>query len=321
MEKGFYAFGTMNYIRIDSAMPVETQDLLLQNMQEKCKKLDDLLSAFKSESDIGKINANAGKAMVSIDAVTFRLLKYAISYAEASNGAFDPTIRPAVELWKIGKKEERVPEKNECQRIRKLVNYKAVRFDAVSQSVLLEHPGQALDLGGIAKGYAGDVIRNELIDNGVTSGILNFGGTILTIGKKTDGADWKIGIQNPLQERGAIIGSVVLNQDALVTSGVNERFFVKNGIRYHHLIDPYTCEPARTGVLSVTAAGDCAMGLDAITTALFILGVEKGIRFAREMGVEALYLCEDGNILATKEFAKGKYQIEMKKKYNNEERG
>ena len=83
MEKGFYAFGTMNYIRIDSAMPVKTQDLLLQNMQEKCEKLDDLLSAFKSESDIGKINANAGKVMVSVDAVTFRLLKYAISYAEA----------------------------------------------------------------------------------------------------------------------------------------------------------------------------------------------------------------------------------------------
>ena len=321
MEKGFYAFGTMNYIRIDSVMPAKAQKLLLQNMQKKCEELDDLLSAFKSESDIGKINANAGKAKVAVDAVTFRLLKYAISYAETSNGAFDPTIRPAVELWKIGKKEERVPEKSECQRIRKLVNYKAIRFDAVSQSVLLEHSGQALDLGGIAKGYAGDVIRNELIDNGVTSGILNFGGTILTIGKKTDGADWKIGIQNPLQERGAIIGSVVLNQDALVTSGVNERFFVKNGIRYHHLIDPYTCEPACTGVLSVTAAGDCAMGLDAITTALFILGAERGIRFAREIGVEALYLCEDGNIFATKGFAKGKYQIEMKKTktYYNEE--
>ena len=313
MEKGFYAFGTMNYIRIDSALPIKSQEFLLQDMQKRCEKLDDLLSAYKKDSDIGRINANSGKDMVPVDAVTFRLLECAKAYAEISDGAFDPTIRPAVELWKIGKKQERIPNKKECQKISSLVNYKTIRFDTAAQSVLLEQLGQALDLGGIAKGYAGDVIRNELIDNGITSGILNFGGTILTIGKKADQTDWKIGIQNPIQGRGAVIGSVILNQDALVTSGVNERFFIKNGKRYHHLIDPYTCEPARTGVLSVTAAGGHAMELDAVTTALFILGVEKGIKLARKLGVEALYICEDGQIIATKEFAKGRYQINLKK--------
>lgn len=311
MNRGFYAFGTMNYIRIDSPLPEQTQSELLSDMQIRCDKLDDLLSAFKPDSDIGRINKAAGVHPVVIRDVTFRLLERASYFAEESGGAFDLTIRPAVELWNIGNGKESVPEEDACRKVSRLVNYRQLHLDREHQTAFLEQKGQGIDLGGIAKGYAGDVIRSEMMDRGVTSGILNFGGTILTIGKKTDGSSWKAGIQNPLRERGNFFGQVILDQDALVTSGVNERFFIKDGVRYHHLLDPRTCSTARSGVLSVTAAGGCAMDLDGITTALFVLGIREGIPLAEKMGIEALYLGEDGSIISTKGFAEGKYHFHI----------
>lgn len=310
MDRGFYAFGTMNYIRIDSMLS-EEQAELLSDMQARCDELDDLLSAFKENSDIGRINAAAGRHPVAVRDVTFRLLERALYFAEVSGGAFDPTIRPAVELWNIGNGKKSVPSEAACQEVSRLVDYTQLHLDREKQTAFLEQKGQGIDLGGIAKGYAGDAIRSELMDRGVISGLLNFGGTILTIGKKSDGSSWKAGIQNPLRERGSFFGQVTLDQDALVTSGVNERFFMKNGIRYHHLLDPRTCSTARSGVLSVTAAGSCAMDLDGITTALFVLGVREGIPLAERLGIEALYLAEDGNVISTKGFAEGKYHFHM----------
>ncbi|HWT27653.1 MAG TPA: FAD:protein FMN transferase [Mobilitalea sp.] len=317
MDRGFYAFGTMNFIRIDSPLPEKTQLEIIDEMQSKCDALDDLLSAFKPESEIGKINANAGVIPVSISKTTFDLLKRSLYFSEVSKGAFDITIRPAVELWNIGHKEQRVPEKMECKKIKKLVNYNLLILDEKNQTAFLKKKGQSIDLGGIAKGFAGDLIRSELMNLGVKNALINFGGTILTIGNKIDGTPWKVGIQNPTKERGISVGTILLEHDVLVTSGVNERFFIQDGIRYHHILDPRTCEPSRSNVLSVTAAGGSGMDLDGITTALFVLGMEKGVALANQLGLEALYLLETGEIIATKGFAEGKYRFEAKRPTDN----
>ena len=309
MEKGFYDFGTMNYIRINSTMPDREQQEILDDMKRRCDEIDDLLSAFKQKSDIGRINMNAGTGAVSVNPVTMRLLERALYFAKMTDGAFDPTIRPAVDMWKIGSALQRIPSDQECMEAAELVDYKCLHLDCENHTAELEKKGQSLDLGGIAKGFAGDVIKEELLYRNVKSALINFGGTILTIGTKPDGSDWKAGIQNPVSERGRIAGSIILNDGALVTSGVNERFFIHDGKRFHHLLNPHTCRPAQSGVLSVTAAGECAEDLDAVTTALFVTGADNGIKMADGLGVEALFIKEDGNIIATKEFADGKYRF------------
>jgi thiamine biosynthesis lipoprotein len=326
METGFYAFGTANFIRIEDNMREDEQRMILSDMSRRCDELDDMLSVFKPESDISRINENAGIGPVKISSMTYKILERALYYAEQTDGAFDPTIRPAVELWKIGKAGEHVPSAAECADVSGLVNYRGLHLDVRGQTAFLEMKGQKLDLGGIAKGAAGDEIKAELKYRGVRSAILNFGGTILTIGQKADGRDWKVGIQNPVSDRGRMAGSVTLNDDALVTSGVNERYFIKNGKRFHHLLDPETCMPAESGVLSVTAAGGCAMDLDALTTALFVKGAEKGIELVTELnkngasvgqdsGLEALYINDGGSIVATRGFADMRYRFTMNSGY------
>lgn len=309
MEKGFYAFGTINFICIGSPMSEKAGREILDDMQAVCSELDDMLSVFKPYSEISRINAAAGKEPVPVNQTVFELLRRAKEIYKLSEGAFDITVGPAVKLWNIGHQGQRVPYEGELKRVRRLVNSNLLILDEDNCTAYLEKRGQSVDLGGIAKGYAGDVVRSRLLNKGIDSALLNFGGTILTIGKKPDGSPWRIGIQNPIKERGVSVGTIMLENSALVTSGVNERFFISRGIRYHHLLDPRTCAPARSGVLSVTAAGECAMDLDALTTALFVLGVEKGMELAAKTEIDALYLTENGCMFGTCGFVEGKYKF------------
>lgn len=298
MEKAFYAFGTINHIQVDD----DISDGVLDRMVVIASRLDDLLSAFKPDSEVSKINKNAGLRPVKVSPFTVKLLERANYYSKISNGAFDITIRPVVKLWSIGHKEQHIPTDTELNEIKHLVDYRLLEIDVESCCVFLRKKGQAIDLGGIAKGYAGDLIKKKLIEAGVSSGILNFGGTILTIGKKSNESSWRVGIQNPMAKRGQSVGTIDLNDSALVTSAVNERFFIKDGLTYHHLLDPLTLKPSQSGVLSVTAAGTCAMDLDALTTALFVLGVDKGTQLANRLGINAIYLLNNGEMYATEGF-------------------
>jgi len=312
METAFYAFGTSNYIRIDTPLPERIQRSILDDCRKLSEEFDRLFSAFRDDSEISQIRAEAGNTPVHVSSLTFRLLQRAQYFSKASFGAFDITIRPALELWRIGQSGERIPSDRELHSVKRLVNYKDLVLEPETHTAFLRKKGEAIDLGGIAKGYAADRIAEELRSRCVENALLNFGGTIVTIGCKADGSDWCAGIQNPLQSRGKIVGYVTLDDGALVTSAVNERYFQKDGVRYAHLLDPRTCMPARSGVLGVTAAGGTAADLDGLTTALFVLGPEKGIPLATRLGMEALYLMEDGNIIATDGFAVGKYQFKRR---------
>lgn len=310
MDKGFYAFGTMNFIRIDS-MKNDEMESALNEVIDLCNEMDDRFSVFKPSSDIGRINHYAGRKPVKVHSTTLDVVETALYYAAISDGAFDITIRPAVALWGFGKESFQVPDRKSMEKIRPLIDYRSVVLSREKSTIYLKIKGQELDLGGIVKGYAVDVIRLLLEKRGVTSALLNFGGTVMTIGNKTNGKPWKIGIQNPVKERGESVGFVNLTDEALVTSGVNERYFFKDGERYHHILDPRTLSPSRSGVLSVTVAGKKGIDLDSLASVLFLAGVEQGIKIALELGVEALFLTEDGQIITTEGFAEGKYKIEL----------
>ncbi len=310
MDKSFYAFGTMNFIRIDSEMDYTHTESVLNQVVNICNELDDRFSVFKLESDITKINRSAGKRAVKVHPTTIELIQKSLYYSEISSGAFDITIGSAMNMWGFGSDKQQRPTEKQVKAVKKLVNYKSIRINESKGSVLLLEKGQKIDLGGVVKGYACDRIKQYLEYKNIKSGILNFGGSVMTIGEKNSESPWRVGVQNPLKERGESIGVVLLKDEAMVTSGINERYFEEQGIRYHHLLDTKTLFPVKTGVLSVTVTNGPGLILDIMATTLFVMGVEKGIPLAEQVGVEALFLLEDGKMYATQGFKDGKYRLQ-----------
>lgn len=299
MQISFQAFGTYNQIMIEEdCLP------LLEDCRALCEAIEAKFSAFRPTSAIAEISAQAGIRPVAIDEETFFMLKRAQDFSNLSKGAFDITIRPAAALWGIGKKGDFVPDSQDLEQLHELIDYKGLVLDQKNGTVMLVKAGQQIDLGGIAKGYAADRARDHLVQNGCSSALINFGGNIATIGEKQNGEPWQIGVQNPLAKRGEFIGTVGLADQTMVTSGVNERFFIRDGKRYHHILDPRTCRPADSSLLSVTVIGNRSIDMDALSTALFVLGPDEGAKLANQTGCHALFILTNREIFATEGFTK-----------------
>ena len=274
---------------------------------EKIKDIEKLMTFNSPEGDIYKINENAGKNPVEISPETAKVLDTTLKISELSKGAFDPTVGPVVRSWNIGSDQERIPTEEELQKLVALISYKDIYFE--DQSVGLKKSGQMIDLGGIAKGYAGDIAVEIYRQQGCVSGTINIGGNVVVLGNKPDGSLWNIGIQNPRSENGQIIGFIKIADKAVVTSGDYQRFFEKDGKRYHHIFDPHTGYPAQSGLMSVTVVADSSMEADALSTAMFVLGLEKGLELLKEYGqAEAIFITTDKEVYVT-EGLKNKFQL------------
>ncbi|MEI7885246.1 MAG: FAD:protein FMN transferase [Clostridia bacterium] len=294
-SKEFSALGTINIITaygIKSAQATRAAEKRVQEIEHR-------MSAFTKGSDIVAINKQAGVKPRKIHRDTLAVLKRGLEFSKDSKGAFDMTIRPLTALWGFGHKDNFIPEKQEIHKIMKLVDYKALILDEAASTAYLQHSGQAIDLGGIAKGYAADEVKRILLEYEITNALINLGGNIVTIGSKPDGSPWRIGIQNPLAERGEYVGSLETRDQTIVTSGSNERFFIKDGIRYHHILDPRTGYPVQNQLLSVTVICQNSMDADALTTALFVLGPEAGLPLLQSVQAEAIILTQNQEIFLT----------------------
>ena len=285
----FFALGTMNSIEIFDAQ----KKAAVQKAVERVFEINSRMSAFLPDSDLSRIGREAGKNFQKVHPDTFGLIEKAIRFGDLTGGIFDITINPLVELWGINKKGDFVPSETEIRKALELVDYKSVRLDQGSQSCRLAKEGQSIDLGGIAKGFAADEVKRILAENNVGSALVNLGGNVVAVGSRPDGRPWTVGIQNPLAPRGESIGCLSVRDKTVVTSGCNERFFVRHGVRYHHILDPRTGKPAQDSILSVTAVCDCSADADALTTALFILGPEKSFPLIEKFGAEAVFLFGD----------------------------
>lgn len=294
-QRQFESLGTFNEIRVFDCF----DDALLNFAVNRVQEIDDTMSAFKPLSDISRLNQNAGLQPVSVKPETMYLLNYAKNISEMSEGAFDITIRPLVELWGISKKLNFIPTRGEIDEAKKLVNFKDLDLDKINETAFLKKQGQAVDLGGIAKGYAAEEVKRILIEGGVTSSLINLGGNIITIGTQPDNQHWIVGIQNPTAPTGDFFGMISSINKTIVTSGCNERFFMKDGVRYHHIIDPRTGKPAQSGLLSVTLICDNSVDADALSTVVFILGIEKSIKLLKKYETDAIFATEDCNVFVT----------------------
>jgi FAD:protein FMN transferase len=266
----------------------------------KINEIENKMSVNISASEINKINMNAGIAETKVSEETFSVVEKAVEYSKLTEGAFDATIEPIVKLWGIGTERARVPMQQEISQALELINYKDISFDNNNLSIKLNKKNQAIDLGGIAKGYAADEINKIFTQNHIENAFVSLGGNVFVKGNKINDKKWNIGIQDPFKERNEYIGIVSVSNKSVVTSGNYERYFIKDGIRYHHIFDPSTGYPSENGVVSVTIISDQSIDGDALSTSMYILGAEKGTNLIEKLeGIDAIFVTKDKKIYVT----------------------
>ena len=291
-----YVLGTLCTINLFEKGKPELYRTLFARLRE----IEDRMSVNKDGTELDRVNAAAGKTSVVVDPDVIEVLSAALRYAELSDGVFDPTVGPLVKLWGIGTDNARVPEAAEIKAVLPLINYKDVVLDSQAKTIYLKRPGMALDLGAIAKGYAADEMVRILKKNGVERAIIDLGGNVLAYGEKQGGKPWRIGVQDPIGERGAYIGILEIKNKTMVTSGVYERFLIQDGIRYHHILSTSNGYPVQNGLISVTIITDRSIDADGLSTSVFALGYEKGRALLERLGnVEGIFIFDDGTVRAT----------------------
>lgn len=250
-------------------------------------------------SELSAVNDAAGHGAVHATADLFAVVKRSTELARLSHGLFDPTVGPLVRLWGINTDHARVPSRAEIAAALTLVNWRDVVLNEEEKTIALRRPSMTLDVGGVAKGYAADEMVRILSARGVKSALIDLGGNIFAMGGKPGGNPWTIGIQDPDAPRGTFFGVVQVTNRTVVTSGVYERFFMKDGKRYHHIMDTRTGFPVDNGLASVTVVADSSFAADGTTLALFSMGPREGLILARGLGLEVIMTGADHKIYAT----------------------
>lgn len=297
VAKTAFLMGTIVKITIyDEGKEVEP---ILQNVFNRISKIEDKMTINKDteKSEIIQLNSKAGKEYTKLSQDTFYVLEKGEHYSAISNGKYDITIGPLVKLWNIGTENARLPEEIELNNARSLVNYKNLILDKENLSAKLNIPGMIVDLGSIAKGYAADEAAKILEEAGIEHAVINLGGNILTLNTKPDGTYWRFGLQDPLAPRGKYMGIVMLNDQALVSSGIYERYFQLNGKRYHHILNPKTGYPEENSLLSISIITKNSIDADGLSTTIFLLGLEEGMKMIEDLpGTEAIFITSDNKV-------------------------
>jgi len=278
----------------------DTEDTsLLTHSFDLIKEMDQWMSLTIDTSEVSRLNAEAGNGPMKVSDELAYVLSTALHYGDVSEGRFDISLEPVIKLWGIGTDAARVPTDNELADALTLVNYKDIVFDEVNQTIEMKK-GMAIDLGGIGKGYAADLIADYLKEQGIKKAIINLGGNVVVIGEKQENTPFKVGLQNPFDARNAYIGYVQVSDRTVVTSGIYERNFTENGVTYHHILDNLTGYPIQNGVAGVSVVTSRSIDADALSTTLFALGVEKGLALANSLeDVECLYITDDSKLYMT----------------------
>ena len=330
-KQSFY-FDTICEITIFDLDPAYFDDLTEDNFEDTSNALitdafklmseyEKTLSRTVDGSDIDRINKASGEA-TAVKEETLQVISKGIGFGDLSGGVFDITVGKASALWDFHESLEEggteVPSAEALKEASEHIDYKAISMDEASGTVRLDDPEMMLDLGGIAKGYIADRVSEYLRGLGVTSGIVNLGGNIEVIGGKAgslgasleDQSDFSLGIRDPLDETGGLLGIYPGRDVTIVTSGTYERFIEVDGVKYHHILDPETGWPVDTDVLqvSVIAGAGHSADCDGLSTVCLALGSDKGTELIKglaesgEFGpLEAIFVTTDGEIIYTNE--------------------
>ena len=290
LERTFFAMDTVMTLRLYAG----GDEALLDAAEDRVQELESLWSVTDENSEIHALNRD-GSAALSDD--TAGLLANALELCGRTDGALDVTIYPVLRAWGFTTGEYTVPDGDAIAGLLTRVDYTQVTLDETAGTVSLPS-GVEVDLGSVAKGYTGDVLTGLLKVHGVESALLDLGGNIQTVGARPDGTPWRIGVQDP--EGDGYVGVLTVTDRAVVTSGGYERYFESDGVRYWHIIDPVTGAPARSGLQSVTIIGESGVLCDALSTALFVMGLDGALEHWRtHRDFEAVFVADDGSVAIT----------------------
>ena len=301
-KEGFY-LDTVCKISIydmDGDLDKEKAEAAINKAYKRCRELENTLSNTIESSEVSQINS-AGCKWVTVGKDTLKVVKAGVKYGELSDGDFDITIGSVSGLWDFQSENPVVPEQSKITEALKHVNYKNIQFNG--NKIRIIDPEAKLDLGGIAKGYVADELTTLLEKEGVTSAVINLGGNISTIGSKPDGSPFIIGIEKPYTDRTEIIGTTTADNQTVVTSGIYERQFQKDGKIYHHVLSSKTGYPVETQLeaVSLVAKKGRSMDIDAMSTICLMKGVDGGKAFIKKQkGVEAVFSAQGKEVAKTK---------------------
>lgn len=268
-------------------------DALMHDAEQRILELESLLSVTDKNSEIHTLNQN-GEAALSAD--TEELMQQALEMCTRTHGSLDISIYPVLRAWGFTTGSYQIPDSDTLSELLARVDYREISLNNGTAGI---PDGMELDLGSVAKGYAGDQVAELLRENGVTSALLNLGGNVQVIGSKPDGRAWRVAVQAP--ENDGYLGVLEIRDKAAITSGGYERYFVgTDGQVYWHIIDPVTGAPAHSGLVSVTIIGESGATCDALSTALFVMGLDKAAEHWRQhQDFDAIFVLEDGSVAIT----------------------
>lgn len=301
VSRDFFAMDTFISLRAYG----EGAEEALEKAFDRITEIEQLMSISIEESDVARINDNAGVRPVKVNNDTFYVIERALHFAELTNGNFDITIYPIARLWAIGTEKANIPDENIIREILPLVNHRYILLDKEDSTVFLSKKGMGIDLGGIAKGFAADEVSEIFENSNIKSAIINMGGSITTIGNRPNNTPWRIGIRNPRGESNSASHMAVLEitNSSVLSAGDYERYMVnvyKNtGKRYHHIFNPFTGFPAAEGVIAATIVSSSAIEADAISTALMVIGINDGISFLEKNRIDGILITHDRKVYST----------------------
>ena len=273
---------------------------ILDKVFNRILEIENLVSINKENTELTYLNENAGIKPVKLSETSYDIIKKGIHYSQISQGGYDVTIGPLVKLWSIGLPEAKVPNNDEIEKTIKNIDYSKVIMNDETKEVFLEESNMMLDLGSIAKGYVADEVASILKEENVDQAIIDLGGNIYALGLKNGDTNWKIGIQNPFDSRGEVVGVLEVSDKSVVTSGIYERFIEKDGVKYHHILNPKTGYPFETSIAGVSIVSDKSIDADALSTLVFTKGVEEGLEFVESLeNIDAIFITNDKQVYTT----------------------
>jgi thiamine biosynthesis lipoprotein len=266
---------------------------ILEGCLELCRSYENMLSKTLEGSEVYKLNhrpSNQQTVTVSDDLKS--LITRAEYLSKLSDGGFDITIEPLSSLWNFTSENPAIPSEEEIKKDVSKVDYRNLKLEENNLTFL--SPDTTLDFGAVAKGYIADRLKDYLLEQGVKSAIINLGGNVLCVGEKPDGTPFKVGLQKPFADRNETIETLNIKDMSVVSSGVYERHFIKDGVNYHHLLDPKTGYPYHNGLVSVTVITKISGDADGLTTACFSQGLEGGLKLINSLdGVYGIFITDD----------------------------
>lgn len=297
-ERGVYGYSAVLMGSPILLKLFEHNEALVSRVFRLIKKYEDLLTVNRAQSEVMAINHAAGRAAVAVSAPVFALIKCALAASLVKDSCFNLAIGPLVKRWRIGFCGASVPSAEEIAALLPRTRPELVQLDQSAETVFLTQPGMEIDLGAIAKGFIADRVRDYLKSQGVTQGLINLGGNVQTLGSPPGG--WSVGLKKPFSTVDGLVGTLLVENKSVVTSGVYERYFEQDGRCYHHILDPRNGYPLDNELDSVTIISTDSLDGDIWSTLIYGMGVEKGCAALRHQpGIEAIFVTKQREVICS----------------------